>query len=328
MSDKQEPKPQDSQADDPEQVSEEEKGYSDNPEGQGSSMMMWVMLGMGLMCSLCSLATFFLYMFQSTSRVVVKGRPFWRWGKAESPELCANLGDDSDQGESPTKVALAKAWLKDAEAEHASIAAFSELQLSLLSLGAPPALLAATATAIQDEIRHADFCYAQASSYSTASYKAGPLKVGGSISRRLGPRSLRLGLLALDSLFDGCLNEGVAARLAGGAALRCEGELGKALGGIAEDEARHAELAWEIVEWSLDQGGAFVEALLKRGAQRLEQMEAPIIELVPAVVLDLWSREGQSSPAETKEAFELQRSFVLERLAELLRNEVPLARVA
>lgn len=326
MSDEQEPQPQDSEAD-PEQVSEEEKGYSDNPEGQGSSMMMWVVLGMGLMCSLCSLATFFLYMFQSTSRVVVKGRPFWRWGRAESPELCVNHGDDSEQGES-TKVALADAWLRDAEAEHASIAAFSELQLSLLSLGAPPLLLSATAAAIQDEIRHADFCYAQASSYTNASFKAGPLKVGGSMSRGLGPRPLRLGLLALDSLFDGCLNEGVAARLAAGAALRCEGELGKALGRIAEDEARHAELAWEIVKWSLDQGGAFVESLLRRGTRRLEQMDAPITELAPGVLLDLWSREGQSAPEETKQAFELQRSFVLERLGELLRNEVPLSRVA
>lgn len=328
MSDKQEPEPQSSEADDPEQVSEEEKGYSDNPEGQGSNMMMWVVLGMGLMCSLCSLVTFFLYMFQSTSRVVVKGRPFWRWGKAESPELCANHGDDSEQSESPTNVALAEAWLSDAEAEHASIAAFSELQLRLLSLGAPPSLLSGTATAIQDEIRHADFCYAQASSYTKASFQAGPLKVGGSRSRQLGPRSLRLGLLALDSLFDGCLNEGVAARLAEGAALRCEGELGKALGKIAEDEARHAQLAWDIVAWSLEQGGAFVESLLKRGAWRLEQMEAPITELAPEVILDLWLREGQSAPEEPKQAFELQRSFVLERVGDLLRKKTRLSRVA
>jgi hypothetical protein len=59
--------------------------------------------------------------------------------------------------------------------------------------------------------------------------------------------------LAVESLLDGCLNEGCAAREA---ELRLETttldpEVADVLAMIARDERRHAELGWAIVEWAL-----------------------------------------------------------------------------
>ena len=57
---------------------------------------------------------------------------------------------------------LAKAWLSDALEEHASIAAFARCSMLLLSVAAPPELVAASQRASLDEIAHARDCFALA----------------------------------------------------------------------------------------------------------------------------------------------------------------------
>ena len=63
---------------------------------------------------------------------------------------------------------LSTYWEREAAFEHASVAAFARASLSLLALGAPPDLLAATHAAAIDEVEHARLCYGLASSYGGA----------------------------------------------------------------------------------------------------------------------------------------------------------------
>ncbi|MDF1663259.1 MAG: hypothetical protein P1V97_15920 [Planctomycetota bacterium] len=321
MSENNDEKPPQNDAPDPDARSEDEKGYSDNPEGPGLNMSMWVILGMGLACSLCSAIAFAVFMLRSTTQVV-KGRPFWRSGKARAPEAVVSQGESASQCsqlEMRTMEALGQAWLEDGEAEHASIAAFADLQLRLLALGAPRALLSETASAIQDEIRHGEFCYRQASTYTDKRYQPGAIRISGSRSGGLGPRSLRLGFVALESLFDGCLNEGIAAKIAKQASQRCKPGLSGALAKIAADEAAHGELAWKIVEWAASEGGALTTALLKRGVKRLETME-PSNQAEPTKIsMELWLLEGQARQNDLVSAFYVQRRELLERMTDLLQ---------
>lgn len=91
-------------------------------------------------------------------------------------------------------------------------------------------------------------------------------------------RLVALAALAVDSLIDGAINEGVSARLAATVAQRCdEGPIRDALKTIAADEGRHAAHGWDVVEWCVAEGGTPVvraltgalEGLPKRARERL-----------------------------------------------------------
>ncbi|MFO0647539.1 MAG: ferritin-like domain-containing protein [Polyangiales bacterium] len=107
-----------------------------------------------------------------------------------------------------TRAALARAWLDDARAEHASIAAFTRLSMQLLAAGAPPDLLAETHRAAIDEVRHAQRCFTLASAYGAARGARWPLDRGDPRGA-LRPRDARA-----EALLDGCVGEGVAAVVA------------------------------------------------------------------------------------------------------------------
>jgi hypothetical protein len=67
------------------------------------------------------------------------------------------------------------------------------------------------------------------------------------VARALAPRSA---VTVLRETFrDGCIGEAAAALVLAGAARRASGPIAEALSGMAEDEARHAELAWRTVLW-------------------------------------------------------------------------------
>ena len=151
---------------------------------------------------------------------------------------------------------LAASWLEAARMEHASIAAFSATSLRLLALGAPPELIAATHAAALDEIEHARIAFAIASAYagealSPVEFAAAP---------QVGTASLRE--LAIETFVDGCVGETVAALEAERAAETAEDPaIAAALRQIAADEARHAELAWQIVAWCIERDPAIADGL-------------------------------------------------------------------
>src|SRR5262249_13852575 len=85
--------------------------------------------------------------------------------------------------------------------------------------------------------------------------------------------------LAIETLVDGCIGETSAAVLAHEAASRCEpGPLKSTLETIAEDEARHAELAWRILAWAISTAGSRLwERLIEaRRAYEAGEVDAPM----------------------------------------------------
>ncbi|MBV1858320.1 MAG: ferritin-like domain-containing protein, partial [Nannocystaceae bacterium] len=151
----------------------------------------------------------------------------------------------------------ARAWLDDAAMEHASVASFGRVALELLSLGAPPELVEGAHLAALDEIRHAKTCLSLARACGAGALEPGCLAP-------VPQRSAQLARFAADTFIEGCVGESIAALVVTRAAAGAEDPtVREALEEIAADEARHAALAWRMVSWAVDRGGAPVrEAVL------------------------------------------------------------------
>ncbi len=155
---------------------------------------------------------------------------------------------------------IGEAWTRDALFEHASIASFSRFSLHLQAVAAPPHLLELAHRAALDEIHHARLCFALASAYRGEPVGPGPLPLGGDL---LG--SLDLLDITLAAVVEGCVGETLASLDAASALeLVTEPACREALTLIAEDEARHAELAWKFVRWAVDTGGPRVHDAVAR----------------------------------------------------------------
>ncbi|HEU0036126.1 MAG TPA: hypothetical protein VFQ53_36185 [Kofleriaceae bacterium] len=135
----------------------------------------------------------------------------------------------------------AGAYLADQAAlEAASIRAFADLHADLRALEAPRLLQHAAIRAAADEVRHTATCAQLARRYGA---RLPPVTVR--VAPRRGVRAL-----ALDNAVEGCVREtygavvsGYQARAAADPAVR------SAMATIARDEARHAELAWQLQRW-------------------------------------------------------------------------------
>jgi hypothetical protein len=153
---------------------------------------------------------------------------------------------DELPGELREDVRLAAHWSEVAALEHASVASFARFGLQLLSLGAPPELLRATARAALDEVAHARLAYGLASAYGGARMGPGSLDLRGALAKASWREVVR-GLIV-----EACVGEtlNVAEAMAAideqpTAAIRA------VLERIAADELRHAQLAWRTLAWLL-----------------------------------------------------------------------------
>jgi hypothetical protein len=143
------------------------------------------------------------------------------------------------------RATVARHFVEAALMEHASIAAFARFSLQLLALGAPSDLLMETARAMADETQHARLCFGLAERYGLRAVAPGRLDVTGA----LGEVDL-LDVVEMVTL-EGCIGESSAALEAAWAAEAAVDPVVKeALAGIAEDEARHAALAFRFVAWA------------------------------------------------------------------------------
>lgn len=221
-----------------------------------------------------------------------------------------------------TRAWLAEVWLRDAAEEHASIAAFSRLSLELLAVGAPPDLLSACHHAALDEVRHATHGYKLASLFSGTAWSPSPLPEATAGAPTSRSRDERLAQLAIDSLRDGCLNEGWAAEQARLASGPAHPRVARILSAIAEDEQRHAELAWQILAFCLDQGGALVESRVAQAAATLPARAAVRDASPPLLLADLAAtqRAGRLSEASVQATYETTRAAVQPRISELLQT--------
>jgi len=210
-----------------------------------------------------------------------KGRLLRLRGRAALPSVEA--GDrwrDDTQPEThrlapPVRRALAQAWIAMAQMEHASIAAFAQLSLHLAALGADSELVERTHLAALDEIRHARRGFAIASAYAGESCSAGAIAE----LRTLEASEIDFVRLAIGTLIDGCVAEGVASDVTRAASTQAVDPVIRAtLEMVASDELRHAELAWDVLAWCLDRGGAAVHEAV---AARLNGLDRQISDPAP-----------------------------------------------
>lgn len=189
------------------------------------------------------------------------------WMGASSFAYVAHLATDA------LNERVASHFLAEAAAEHASVASFSRFSLQLLALGARPELVKAAHEAALDEIRHAERCYALASRYSGQAFGPQGLDVP------QGSISFDPAIVAMETLRDGCLGESLAARsVAMAASLAHDESTALTLREIADDEERHAELAWSTVAWLLDRNPEPVRRIIESFVSSLEGglLQAPL----------------------------------------------------
>ncbi|MFO0576605.1 MAG: ferritin-like domain-containing protein [Polyangia bacterium] len=213
----------------------------------------------------------------STSSACVGRRPA---GLVEpAPEAClaedlaTELAENPVAGcDAPGLVAVGEYFAAAARLEAASITAFEVLRAELLAHGAPAELLAAASEAAADEVRHAERTAALAARYGARCAEP-----------RVEPRPPRPLLeLAIENAVEGCVRETFGALLgAYQAAAAADPEVAAAMAGIAEDEARHAALAWRLAAWlepQLDAGGlAAVRAARAEAVATLRrELAAPV----------------------------------------------------
>jgi hypothetical protein len=191
----------------------------------------------------------------SSTRAV--GRPFLVAGEARLAPTAAR-SDWRSTPASPdlrsisleTRGRLAEAWTQTGRMEHASIAAFARFALQLLAVGAAPDLVLETQRAMADETKHAQLAFGLAGAYAGADVGPAPLAIDDSL-----PATDLRGLLA--TVFaEGCVGETVAALEAREALAHVRDPAVRAvLETIAEDEQRHAALAWRTIAWVLEVAG-------------------------------------------------------------------------
>lgn len=212
---------------------------------------------------------------------------------------------------------LAAQWRENGRTEHASVAAFARLTLDLMALGAPPALVAAANRDALDEIRHTELCFSLARALDGKAESPAAFPEASRARTLPASRPLALAALAVDSLVDGALHEGVSARVIAKLAKRCEhAEIRAVLKEIAADEGRHAAHGWEVVEWCLAEGGAPVADAM-RGAVRA--LPHSTHSGLPAAAEDSsWERYGIHGRALEAEQLAGTRADLVRRVERLI----------
>ncbi|MBK6917419.1 MAG: ferritin-like domain-containing protein [Deltaproteobacteria bacterium] len=180
----------------------------------------------------------------------------WSITRGASAALDELLADD--------RAALVAFWSEAALSEHSSIAGFHRFALDLLRHGAPASLIAAAGRAAQQELEHAQACFALASRYAGE-----PLGPTGLPIPDAAPVARTLAELAVNTVVEGCIGETLAAWLAHEIHHDArDPQVRDAMAKIAADETAHAELAWATLRWALAAGGAPVEHAVRSAFAR------------------------------------------------------------
>lgn len=181
-------------------------------------------------------------------------------------------------------------WLENGQHEHASIASFARFLLQAMQVGAPPRLLRQIVAAMDDEVRHAALCFAQAARFRGVPAGAGAFL--NPITEEI-PSDVRAILRAL--LEEGCVSETVAvAYAAEGLRMTTDPEVASVLTTIVADETRHSDLAWEFAAWLLERD----VSLRPLAAEVLEEaLGANVVEKDPPEWVESATRFGLVSAA-------------------------------
>jgi len=167
---------------------------------------------------------------------------------------------------------IGERWLEAGLAEHASISSFARFVQELMSLAAPPSLVDAALEAAREEVEHARDSFIQAARITGVPRSPGPLPI-------VAPRALTLAELAVTTFEEACVEETIGTLLAEAALEHCvDAACAATLRKIAEEEARHAELAWKTVVWALECGGEEVRdaLLVARESHQPPELTSPV----------------------------------------------------
>jgi hypothetical protein len=199
----------------------------------------------------------------------------------------------AERGEAPVGNAMGDYLARSAELEAASVAAFTILAAELACHGADRALLQRTRAAAEDEIVHARLMQRLAERF------------GGKVQAR----SVRVGLprdleaIALENAVEGCVAETWGCLLGMHQALHAAPGLRTAYQRIAADEARHAQLSWDIAAWAEGQLGD--AAVARIAAHRARAVAALATRLAAGSDLTETERAlGLPDPAARRRLFE------------------------
>lgn len=286
--------------------------------GPSAGMALATLLSNGVMACVGFFATFM------ATFGFARGRQLRQFGRIVLPPvvvddqwITAPMTVDAEGATTQVREGLAAQWRDNGRTEHASVAAFARLSLDLISLGAPPALIAASNQDALDEIRHTELCFSLARSLDGKSESPGAFPAASKVRTLSSNRALALATLAVDSLVDGALHEGVSARVIAKLARRCTDESIRAvLKEIAADEGRHAAHGWDVVEWCLAEGGDGVADAL-RGALGAVPMavDSGLPEAAKDGSWEAWGIHGSTLEAEE---YAKARAGVVKRVSRML----------
>ncbi len=240
------------------------------------------------------------------------------WAKGPRPRV-EGLDDE-------TRSVLADLWLHDARKEHASVPAFGQVAWQLVALGAPSDLVRRAHISCLQEIDHAERCFALASAYAghDLGVQAMPELSAGGAALPVD-RTRALVKVATEALIDGALLEDYNAELAKTALCDVKDAAAReALTRIVVDEAEHARLAWDIIAFCLDEGGAPVSRALSetfaRYGNNAESLYDPdLVRRVDALAdkTPLYAH-GRIRFEMAQPVFQLRKTAAGAKLAELL----------
>lgn len=161
--------------------------------------------------------------------------------------------------------------------EAASIPAFERLAEELRAHGAPVALIERAEEAARDEIRHA------AGFSQLRRLHGAPAAERVELPAAAPWPARTLEALALENAAEGCVRETFGALVAGyQARVAADPRVRALFVSIAEDELRHAELAWDVAEWLDTQLDASARARVRQAeAQAALELELGIARSAP-----------------------------------------------
>ena len=197
------------------------------------------------------------------------GRPL-RDGKAYA--ALPDVQRDSTTADTERVKQASDIWENRAQTEWASVPAFLEVAEQLQAVNAPSSLINRALEAAYDEKQHAILAAGM-----SAKIGGGTLELGNPKTSHRMPLRGEAGLtrLAAESWMDGCLGEGTAARVAFSEANRTNDPiLEQTLDQIAQDEARHAGLGWDVMAWTMNEGGQAVTGILEEVRELMPQEPA------------------------------------------------------
>jgi len=199
------------------------------------------------------------------------GRPLRLGG--QSVVACVEVGPGWAEPVGPLDgpAAAVAYWEEVAQLEHASVASFGRVALELMRFGAPSDLVRRAHEAALDEVRHAELAFGLVSALRGVTVGPGPLPLPDGL-----PLASTLAEVAEGVVREGCIGETLAAADAVARLRGADGAVADVLATIADDEARHAGLAWAMLRWLVEVGGDEVR-------DRAEAVFAEGVGVVPAL---------------------------------------------